>query len=162
MQNHGIPTRLLDWTSSFGVALFFAIKGAKKRAAVWILDAKKLNSEAFDQPGGLTVDDFNDTYLEYFIKESKRFEAEIVCLGPTRKIQRMYQQHTYFTFHRDLKYPLNDLFPEAVFKIEIEKEAFQAAKDFLRMSGINEFSLFPDLDGLARQIISEYFVMRKE
>ena len=49
MQQYRLPTRFLDWSTSFGVALYFAVGEAEvgvtesKDAAIWMLNPYKLN-----------------------------------------------------------------------------------------------------------------------
>jgi hypothetical protein len=51
MQHYHIPTRLLDWTENFGIALYFAcyynrLKNSAEDAALYIIDPIKLNKES--------------------------------------------------------------------------------------------------------------------
>lgn len=48
MQHYGIPTRLLNWTESFGIALYFTsyynnLKGSSEDASLYLLNPLELN-----------------------------------------------------------------------------------------------------------------------
>lgn len=156
MQHHGVPTRLLDWTETFSVALYFALKTAKTECAIWILDPFLLNEVAFNTDMLLNPHELPVTYSKCFLEKSDNLSGEVVAISPLRHNPRVFSQTSGFTLHGNLTQPLEDLFPACLTKIVIPKRAFNDAYKFLQLSGINEFTLFPDLDGLVRDIKSNY------
>lgn len=158
MRHHGLPTRLLDWTQSFSVAVFFALSRSVADAAVWVLDPYRLNkSTTRDEAIWHPQTDFPHNYHHYFIADpKKKFPGAAIAILPNKASPRVLSQRAVFTIHRSPDEPLNSVCRPALTKIVLPKRALEGAKDFLRLAGVNEFTLFPDLDGLAQWLQTEH------
>lgn len=158
MQHHGIQTRLLDWSESFSVALHFATLGWKedKSCAVYMLDPLGLNKKAmgeerFCEPPNSYEDCIRDT-------DKPGFEKNSMAIYPLRNNNRIVAQQGMFTVQglesKSLDGEHNgNLFKENILKkIEIPPSLKDDVKKYLKLVGVSSFSLFPDLDGLAKHI----------
>lgn len=169
MQHHGLPTRLLDWTTTFAASLYFALRPYLAfrnfpeapipdiRPCIWILDAFELNRrEQHDPAIANPYTDFEGTYQENFIEGTKSIGARAVAIMPPQHSARQAAQRSVFTLHNDLFTPLETFAGDCLHKFELPPNSLNDAISFLTLAGINEFSVFPDLDGLARHLKSEH------
>lgn len=169
MQHHGLPTRLLDWSTTFSAALYFAIRPylairnnpeipiPAVRPCIWVLDAFELNrSEQRDPSIANPYTDFDGDYKENFIEGTKSIGARAVAIIPPQHSPRQSAQRSVFTLHSDLFAPLESITGESLRKFELPPNCLRDAMSFLTLAGVNEFSVFPDLDGLARHLKLEH------
>jgi hypothetical protein len=75
---------------------------------------------------------------------------------PTKLFQgwnaRLHAQRGYFTIHGNKNKPLDKLMPDCVRRVEIPPEAIPAGRALLEVAGVNDYSIFPDLEGLKNDI----------
>lgn len=157
MQHHGIPTRLLDWSETFSVALHFALTNAVGDAAIWIMNPFWLNGEAIGRSQIMTASEITVDYEACFALGTTTFAPQAVAIYPPRRNPRVLRQRGAFTLHGNMDKGLDQLFPNAVRKVVLPKAAHDGARQFLELAGATEFSLFPDLDGLSRELVHRYF-----
>ena len=150
MRHHGLPTRLLDWTQSFSVALYFALESGSRSGAIYVMNPFRLNKATINEETLWHPEtDLPNSYYDYFIAENrKQFPGSTLAILANRTTARVIAQRAVFTIHADLDKNLEETCPAAVQKFPIPRDALSDAKDFLQMAGVNHFSLFPDLDGL--------------
>ena len=133
-QHTGLPTRLLDWTHTPLVAIFFAVsENPESAGAVFVYKPKS-----------------------YLIHENIRpfeIDTEIGLYMPSSSLNRIANQYGYFTIHKNPKNPLNDdnkngyiekLIIPSFLKLELTQ--------MLNQYGINYLTLFPDLEGLSKHL----------
>ncbi len=151
MQHYGIPTRLLDWTTTFANALYFALQKSPVSPTVWILNPYELNNLASGQRKmGDMHRAYKKSYIEFLDMPTKPVGA-YACVGDNT-VARIRHQRGNFTVHGDFHLSLEKYCPDALSKHVLPLDAIEDAKEFLQLAGINEFQIFPDLDGLARYI----------
>lgn len=151
MRHAGIPTRLLDWTTTFGVALHFALDCKTADPCIWILEPDTLNRKSIGDDLLVLSDavDYDEGSVRYNGKEL----TLPLAIFPSMQSPRIFAQKGHFTIHGTVEEPLEALCPECITKIPIPKDAVKDARDFLILAGINDYSIFPDVDGLAKFLV---------
>ncbi len=161
MRHHHVPTRLLDWSEVLGVSVFFAINWPKPddQPGIWLLNPYKLNeiSGERDLAAPDWLGDFStfksdkSSYEDFIYNHGGRFGFDKpIGVYPTQSNPRLRAQGGYFTIHGDDWRPLDVAAPECLRFVELPKTAIDDAREFLSRAGINDFSIYPDADGLAR------------
>jgi hypothetical protein len=157
MQHHGLPTRLLDWTTGGLLALHFALRGnsGEADAAVWVLDPWSLNETSLGKAElVLSSEPKAALYLPKLYANKPAVPNRPIAVVPPYSTSRITVQRGTFTVHGSVKRGLEKLFSERLAKITIPKDSCLGLKRALRASGVGEFTVFPDLDGLCREIRS--------
>ena len=164
MRHHAVATRLLDWTEIFGIGLYFALDRVPKGATpcLWLLNPYALNEhesswETRDliSPKYLgkegAVWDYSD-YMTDFSGDFKFGWEHPVALYPIQRNSRLQAQRGYFTIHGDNRRAIDRINPDVVRRIDIDPSIIPDARRFLDLAGISDYTIFPDLDGLARDL----------
>jgi hypothetical protein len=177
MQHCGAPTRLLDWTESALIALFFAVRGTTAKnntdAAVWILEPWKLNEFVVKTaeviaPGadGGTVAKHVERYSPWlpdrYSNSGPLTKPFPVAIYPTHFSRRISAQRSCFTVHGSDVDGFEHLPHEClnyVRKVTIPGLEAHRMQKSLSVAGVDEVTIFPDLDGLGRWLTT---VLRDE
>lgn len=160
-QHYGIPTRLLDWTESLAVALFFAVRDNPQSPHLWIVNAFRLNKSigASKQPRILmpgldNLPDYHDCFVRVDDPMRWPYQRPIFIQIPWTS-ERLRAQSGFFTFHATSE-SIEEVCPKYFRKVDIPAEAIPGALKFLDNAGISAYSIFPDFVGLAGFLRNRY------
>lgn len=155
MQHYFVPTRLLDWSESLMIALFFATMGHNdgEDAGLFILDPIRLNQKSGKNGiPNMPFDKMGLSYKEAYIEKIPFPAAHPIAIKSSYLNDRVMAQRGMFTVHTDRKNGLEEEYPDVVKKYCISDNAIAEIKDLLYVSNINESTVFPDFYGVANYI----------
>ena len=176
MQHYGVPTRLLDWTENPFMGLYFAVMSSPIKgkfqagkplltfssdAAVWALDPIAWNRHALKHQGfdrGILTP--SDETLQSYKPLTKFADMNVqpVALYGAHNSPRIVAQRGAFTlFGQSLKgmeeaYAKEKFPKDCLAKIVLKRNVLPAMREAILNHGITESVVFPDLDGLAKEI----------
>jgi hypothetical protein len=163
-QHYGMPTRLLDWTINPLAALFFAVgDGSGEDGDIFVMSPKRLLPDISTVPGATAdfprdVATMRHPYVTHAVGVSFWVEPDdrpslILPVRPDNQPGRIAQQNSCFTLHMHRCYPLAN---PTLAQIKVDGASKPALRDELERMGINEFSIYCDLDNLSKVIRRSY------
>jgi hypothetical protein len=130
-QHHGVPTRLLDWSESPYVSLFFAVWGNDDE------DAGLYTIPRPGQAGALHSNPFRIKSVSFFY--------------PGYVTPRLVSQRGLFTVHPN---PSETYVPDGMKQFVIGKKEKSDFRRKLDATGMHHAAIYADLDGLSRRLVA--------
>jgi hypothetical protein len=165
MQHYGLPTRLLDWSESSLVGLFFAIGDWKGQggcprddAVVWMLDPWYLNRWATEVDEVFRYDDPRISgYLPKRLHADNPPPGRPVALMPLHSNRRLTAQRGVFTLHGFETKPLEALLADEhkphLARIVVPKASVLKVRAELKLTGATDVTFFPEMPYLCQDIL---------
>lgn len=157
MQHYGAPTRLLDFTFSPFVALYFALEGGVRDAVIYCINHKAILSDDNEYFG----DNRLDVYSRMLEPQAPEDEPCLFAFEPTFSNQRLLAQQGLFVAANTLKHSHESILADYEIKDNDAVKIiipgglrFEGLRKLNRMN-INSSNIYPGLDGFCKTFLRQ-------
>lgn len=159
MQHFGAPTRLLDWSHSPWVSLFFTIidtNTSHVKSEFWALNWKSLDSNTDPKVKKIFETDHNLMNIDNFIVATECAKGVIKLNSYKQNVRQIYQQGT-FLFPLNLEVPFEEnlyatIKNDNVLRIIVPyKWKSEIIRRLYRMN-VTYSTVYPGIDGFSRSL----------
>ncbi len=180
MQHHGVPTRLIDWTTNAMVALYFAIMPLSPNrhtstsdageqflseddeyrddgSAIFVINPKKINNKLHNINYPVNISEEFDKYSHYVTPMNNTRAEFPICITAPHITPRIRAQSGMFTLHGSKIESLDSyqVLRPLIRKIFVPHSQAIKIRNELRNFGVTTSYIFPDLEGVCREISEE-------
>lgn len=173
MQHYGFPTRLLDWSTSLLVGLYFSldgepdiVSGKPVERVVWAMTTGMLNTTNFLGKRILPTVSGKRKQTEQYLpsplrsceEESVDFEENPLALKIPPTNRRIQAQKGVFTIHGSNHKGIEEVMvdyglQDEVFKFVFDENVANKIRKSMHSMQINEDDIYQDLNSLSQRII---------
>jgi len=168
MQHYGLPTRLLDWSLSPLVSLYFALEQENNDTTrvVWVMQPHEMNEKSANFKGVIAPNEFKESmvnnYLPKYLRNNNN-EVPSTPIAITLPLlnQRVTSQKGVFTLHGFSDSPIDKYFSDnglnKIIKLKLRNESDRVKiQNQLYATGIKEDDIYQDLNSLSKRILREF------
>lgn len=155
MQHYWIPTRLLDWTTVMGVAIAFILHSdydGSENSALYILDPQSLNRLSGREDVIHLPEDKKFDYRQMYWEHNPVKIEKPIAIRPPQQSERLRAQKGVFTVHGTIDSGFESSAVNCFKKISLSHDAKEEAKLFLKWANLDEYTIYPDIVGMAQHI----------
>ena len=168
-RHHSVPTRLLDWTESPLVGLYFATQSSDntsnndgKEGCLWVLLPTRLNSEANIDGSDLPVFEDYDKNLRNYLPSRLAMETTTqfnpIAGIAARHSTRMQAQRSVFTVTHRTQTSIDEVGERKhIGRYVIPSAKKSLIRKQLQVLRVDDLSVFPELDNAAKLATRRYF-----